>query len=134
VGQAVGEGTRWIWPGGMVCGENAIGAGKWQVACFSCLLGVGWAWLEGMETKERNHGPQPLDAVMTEAGLDNHALVAVSGEHLTHKEVAKGRKGRWLTPNLRGKICRAMDRALPRESPWRANELFSYVADRSVGE
>lgn len=84
-----------------------------------------------MREIERNHGPQPLDAVMREAGLDNHALVAASDEHLTHKEVAKGRKGRWLTPNLRGKIVRALDRALPRDSPWRTAELFTYAAPAS---
>ena len=76
------------------------------------------------------HGPQPLDAEMNRLGLDNHALVEASGEHLTHKEVAKGRRGRQLTSNLVGKIVRAMNRAAPRDPPWVAAELFTYVAGR----
>ena len=75
----------------------------------------------------REFGPQPLDAIMTEAGLDNHALVAASGEFLTHKEVAKGRKGRRLTPNLMGKIARALTVVLPREPAWQPKDLFTYA-------
>ena len=75
----------------------------------------------------REFGPQPLDGIMAEAGLDNHALVAASGEFLTHKEVAKGRKGRRLTPNLMGKIARALNRVLPREPAWQPRDLFTYA-------
>jgi hypothetical protein len=60
-----------------------------------------------MEAPDYNLGPQPLDRLMTERGLDNHVLVAASPEHLTHKQVAKARKGRRLTANLQGKIQRA---------------------------
>ena len=75
----------------------------------------------------REFGPQPLDALMNEAGLENHALVAASGEFLTHKEVAKGRKGRKLTPNLMGKIARALNQVLPREPAWQPRDLFTYA-------
>jgi hypothetical protein len=75
----------------------------------------------------REFGPQPLDAIMAEAGLENHALVGASGEFLTHKEVAKGRKGRRLTPNLMGKIARALNRVLPREPAWQPRDLFTYA-------
>lgn len=81
----------------------------------------------------REFGPQPLDGILTEAGLDNHALVAVSGEHLTHKEVAKGRKGRRLTPNLMGKIARALQRAHPREPAWQPKDLFTYTGRSIAG-
>lgn len=75
----------------------------------------------------REFGTQPLDTLMTEAGLENHGLVAASGEFLTHKEVAKGRKGRRLTPNLMGKIARALNRVLPREPAWQPSDLFTYA-------
>lgn len=81
----------------------------------------------------REFGPQPLDAIMTEAGLDNHALVAASGEFLTHKEVAKGRKGRRLTPNLMGKIARALNVVYPREPAWLPRDLFTYAVRSKPG-
>ena len=46
---------------------------------------------------ERDLGLQPLDKMMDEWGLDNHQLVEVSTEQLTHKQVQKARKGRRLT-------------------------------------
>ena len=78
---------------------------------------------------DRNHGPQPLDEILGNAGLDNHALVAASPDHLTHKEVAKGRKGRQLTPNLINKITRALNLAMPRDPAWEPRELFTYAED-----
>lgn len=82
----------------------------------------------------REFGPQPLDTIMAEAGVENHALVEASGEFLTHKEVAKGRKGRRLTPNLMGKIARALNRALPRDPAWQPRDLFTYaVKTRGTG-
>jgi hypothetical protein len=78
-------------------------------------------------TNDRNHGTQPLDGILGAAGLDNHDLVAASTEHLTHKEVAKGRKGRQLTPNLIGKITRALNVVLPRDPAWQPHELFTYA-------
>ena len=72
-------------------------------------------------------GPQPIDRILADAGIANHVLVELSGEHLTHKEVAKARKGRRLTPNMIGKITRAMNKAVPREAAWEPWELFSYA-------
>ena len=46
---------------------------------------------------ERDLGLQPLDKMMGEWGIDNHQLVEVSTEQLTHKQVQKARKGRRLT-------------------------------------
>ena len=69
-------------------------------------------------------GPQPLDTLMPELGLDNHALVAASAEHLTHKEVQKGRRGRRLTANLQGKIVRALSAVAGQ--PFAARDLFTY--------
>lgn len=82
-----------------------------------------------METHEptRDLGPQPLDALLLELQIDNHALVAASGEHLTHKEVAKGRKGRRLSPNLIAKITRAMNLVAPKDPAWQPADLFNYA-------
>jgi hypothetical protein len=54
-------------------------------------------------------GPQPLDALMTEMGIENHELVAASTEQLTHKQVQKGRKGRRLTPKVQRKVVAALN-------------------------
>ncbi len=80
---------------------------------------------------ERNFGPQPLDALMLQLGLDNHALVAASQEPLTHKAVQRARKGRRLTPRMRQRIADALHRAATLkdarpERPWYPRELFNY--------
>ena len=43
---------------------------------------------------DREHGVQPLVAIMEECGVTNHQLVAASTEQLTHKMVAKACRGR----------------------------------------
>lgn len=69
-------------------------------------------------------GVQPLDAVLLQLQLKSHDLVAASAEHLTHKEVQKGRRGRRLTANLQGKIVRALSAVAGR--PFVARDLFTY--------
>ncbi len=56
---------------------------------------------------ERDLGPQPLDIMMDAWGIDNHDVVAVSTEQLTHKQVQKARKGRRLTLKMMQKVTRA---------------------------
>lgn len=63
------------------------------------------------DSTERDMGPQPLDALMAERGLDNHALVAASPAHLTHKQVQRARKGRRLTKNMQAKVLEAFQKA-----------------------
>jgi hypothetical protein len=63
------------------------------------------------EPVERNLGAQPLDALLTGLGLDNHDLVAASPQPLTHKAVQRGRKGRRLTPHMQRRIAEALGRA-----------------------
>ncbi len=80
---------------------------------------------------ERNFGAQPLDALMLQLGLDNHALVAASPAPLTHKAVQRARKGRRLTPHMRQRIADALFRAAQAqaaapERPWYPRELFNY--------
>lgn len=64
------------------------------------------------EDNEKNHGLQPLDALMQSWGLDNHDLVTVSTEQLTHKQVQKARQGRQLTLKLMQKVARALNVAI----------------------
>ncbi|MFA5060039.1 MAG: hypothetical protein WC676_05375 [Candidatus Omnitrophota bacterium] len=59
--------------------------------------------------------PQPLDALMIRLKLSNHDLVAASTEQLTHKMVAKGRKGKKLTPNVQRKILLSLQTLFPEE-------------------
>ena len=73
---------------------------------------------------DREYGTQPLDAKMIELGFDNHALVAVSTEQLTHKMVAKARNGRFLSVRVRLKVLRAFNKAAKTEL--RLSDLFNY--------
>lgn len=65
------------------------------------------------DTPERDFGPQPLDALLTELGLENHALVSASTEQLTHKQVQKAHKGRYITINIQRKVLKALNAAVP---------------------
>lgn len=64
------------------------------------------------EENERNHGTQRIDAIMLAWGLDNHDLVTVSLEQLTHKQVQKARAGRQLTLKMMQKVARALNVAI----------------------
>jgi hypothetical protein len=88
------------------------------------------------EENERNHGTQRIDAIMLAWGLDNHDLVTVSLEQLTHKQVQKARAGRQLTLKMMQKVARALNVAIwnrlddeQRESYYEYihRDLFSYA-------
>lgn len=64
------------------------------------------------EENELNHGPQRIDDIMQRWGLDNHDLVNVSTEQLTHKQVQKARAGRQLTLKMMQKVARALNVAI----------------------
>ena len=70
-------------------------------------------------------GVQPLEALMIQHALSNHALVAASTEQLSHKVVQKARKGRRLTPKSKTKILNALHKALP-ERKFEHHDLFNY--------
>ena len=74
--------------------------------------------------EERNLGEQPLAGLLAAHGLKAHDLVAASTEQITHKMVARACKGRWLTPNARAKILRALDAASGKAHA--LGELFNY--------
>lgn len=81
------------------------------------------------DASTREFGPQPLDAILSARGLANHELVAVSTDHLTHKMVAKGRKGRLLTRNVQKKIVAALNTLAARDPEPRVYvpaDLFNY--------
>jgi hypothetical protein len=67
--------------------------------------------MEEGEKENLDLGVQPLDGVMAGLGLLNHDLVAASGEHLTHKQVGRARKGRRLTRKMQEKVVRALNKA-----------------------
>lgn len=69
-------------------------------------------------------GEQPLEAVMTGLGLRNRDLVKASTEQLTHKMVARARRGRRLTPRVRDKVIRALEKAAGKNFP--RGEIFNY--------
>ena len=73
---------------------------------------------------ERNLGEQPIAGIMDELGLKAHDLVDVSTEHITHKMVARARKGRRLTPNVQAKVRNALNRHA--EKNYSLKDLFSY--------
>ena len=50
-----------------------------------------------------------LEKIMAELSLKNNDLVKASAEQLTHKMVAKARKGKPLTPNVQMKILNALN-------------------------
>jgi hypothetical protein len=84
----------------------------------------------------RDHGVQPLDAIMERWGIANHQLVEASTEQLTHKQVQRARKGRQLTLHLMQKLTRTLNEALlaeiPREkrgefAPYPHRQLFNYA-------
>ncbi len=57
---------------------------------------------------QRDLGLQPIDQLMKQWGGENHELVEVSTEQLTHKQVQKARKGRRVTINIQRKIFNAI--------------------------
>jgi hypothetical protein len=61
------------------------------------------------DASDLNLGTQPLDAIMLAADLTNHDLVAASPDHITHKMVARARKGRRLKRKVQLKILDALN-------------------------
>jgi hypothetical protein len=79
---------------------------------------------ETSEPRERNLGEQPLRKLMQDHDVKPHDLVALSGEGITHKMVARACKGRWLTANSRNKIIRALNLSTGKD--FKKRDLFTY--------
>ncbi len=73
---------------------------------------------------ERNLGEQPIRKILEEHGVKANDLVAVSTEYLTHKMVSRACKGRRLTPNVKSKVCNALNKAVEKE--YFIKDLFTY--------
>jgi len=69
-------------------------------------------------------GPQPIAAIMVELGLKPNDLVSNSTEQLTHKMISRAAKGRRLTPNIKNKILRALNKATGTE--YTLKDIFNY--------
>jgi hypothetical protein len=76
-------------------------------------------------TEDMEKGVQPLDALMTKLNFKNSDLVEHSTKQLSHKVVAKGRKGRRLTLNAQLKIMKALNK-LQSEKRYSLDDLFNY--------
>ena len=82
-----------------------------------------------MIPENMNAGVQPLDTLMETHSLKNHLIVSAAPQmFLTHKEVAKARKGRQLTAHTQRRILTALNAALKsRELPSvTMDALFNY--------
>ncbi len=73
---------------------------------------------------ERNLGEQPIAQRMAEHNLKTGDLVDASTEFITRKMVTRACKGRWLTPNVKAKILRALNTASGKE--YALTDLFTY--------
>ena len=73
----------------------------------------------------REAGKQPLDQLMIKENLRNNALVSISEEGLTHKQVSKGRKGRKITKKLQLKILKAWNQL--NNEDLLLDDLFNYL-------
>jgi len=81
---------------------------------------------------EKNLGEQPLEKIMAEYAIDGskehglkaHDLVRASGEQITHKMIARAKKGRRLTRNVQYKILNALNKATGKN--YLLKDLFGY--------
>lgn len=80
--------------------------------------------MENKPKASREMGVQPLDEILNRLGLKNTDLVEKSTEQLTHKMVARGRKGRRLTLNAQLKILHALN-ACQSGQKFSLRDLFS---------
>ena len=64
------------------------------------------------QDNERELGEQPINKLLEGLQLENADLVMASTEQLTFKMVAKARRGRYLTMNVRLKVLRCPGRQL----------------------
>ena len=84
------------------------------------------------EENERNHGTQRIDSIMLAWGLENHDLVTVSLEQLTHKQVQKARAGRQLTLKMMQKVARALNVAIWNRLDEEQRELYYEYIHRDL--
>ena len=76
------------------------------------------------EELERNLGEQPIALIIAEHRLKPHDLVMASSEHITHKMISRGCKGRRLTPRVQNKVLNALNAATQKN--YTLKDLFNY--------
>ena len=80
----------------------------------------------------RDMGVQPLNQIMKNNKWSNHDIVASApAGFITHKQVQKARKGRWLTANMQRKIEQAVNKCAAPNS-YTIEELFTYRGKRKL--
>ena len=80
---------------------------------------------DSADSNEMQKGVQPLDEIMTGLNLKNSDLVDKSTDQLTHKIVAKGRRGRRLNLKSQYKILNALN-ACHSAKKFLLSDLFNY--------
>ena len=80
--------------------------------------------MPGNDKPSREMGEQPIAAILRERGLSHHDLVAASARPITHKMVLRAEKGPWLTPNTKGIVLDALNRATG--GTYTLADLFNY--------
>ena len=78
-----------------------------------------------MAEHDKELGIQPLDTLMINWGIKNTDLVDASTQQLTHKMVAKGRRGRRLTVKIQNKVLAALKTLRPEEK-LNLKQIFNY--------
>ncbi len=84
---------------------------------------------EGSPAIQREMGIQPIDAIMNEHDLTNHDVMQMNRGGLTHKNIAKARKGRRLSPKIKVRITEALNALLKQrkvEKSFVPKDLFNY--------
>lgn len=97
-------------------------------------------------SENRDHGPQPLDAVLERWGLSNVQLVAAAiaaHEQITHKQIQRARRGRQLTLRMMMKLTRILNEILiaglpdakrVEFTPYLHRDLFTYAKGHVPGQ
>ena len=76
-------------------------------------------------------GFKPLHQIMDERGYNHDIVRAAPPGFITHKQVQKARKGRWLTANMQRKIEQAVNACAAPDS-YALEELFTYRGKRKL--
>lgn len=74
-----------------------------------------------------------IDQILTEANLDNNAVVKASPKQLSFKTVQKARTGkRPLSKKMQELVTNALNMALKMEKPYKKEDLFPKSSEDEV--
>ncbi len=73
---------------------------------------------------ERDLGPQPIAAIMSELNITTGDVVGASQDNITYKMLSRACKGRRLTVHVQEKVRKAVSAAASKD--FAMNELFTY--------